>query len=522
MKSDLRAPILFRVAMLAAIIALAAYLRFVNLSVNPGWYPDEGSDLNISYNLLQGNLQYFSVRGTLLVAARMPLYNLLLAFAIQQFGFDILTARMLTAAVGVLTVPLLYFALRRTLGEILAFASAAVFALMPLAITYNRFAFSYNFQMLFVVLFLWASLELMATRREIWLFVMALTTALALVTNAVAISLIIGLIVIGWVYCRRALLWSIFVALTPSLIYFGVSYLWSPEAFIQDVNLTLYRGSNTMLNQFAALVIGYTPVLEWNLWIPVGILGLFLIPNIRVRVLSLGIFFLTLFNILRVLYVAELGLHRIIGLFPLLALGAAVFWVRAISYALPIIASDFDIFLASVGWRDGIASSLRRRIKALAVSLIAFVAIISPLAFYSFTSIVSVNSGFDANIDRVIARKPVDALAVIDFVNANADTNETVISSPQIGWAIRAKAVEMQQMLSAEGYPSDNYPIALADDRFAYDASIHNARFIIVDNMWREWARNSQPGMPQSLERIQVWPVAFQRGDFTVYRNPAR
>ena len=79
---------------LLLIIVLAAYLRLVNLPDNPGWYSDEGTILDIAHHLLDGEWQYLAINQSTLIAARLPLFPLLVAGAMRFFGPDIATLRL--------------------------------------------------------------------------------------------------------------------------------------------------------------------------------------------------------------------------------------------------------------------------------------------------------------------------------------------------------------------------------------------------------------------------------------------
>jgi hypothetical protein len=54
---------------LCAILGLAAYLRLANLPDNPGWFTDEGTHLNIAQHLAQGEVRYFALNQSTLLAA---------------------------------------------------------------------------------------------------------------------------------------------------------------------------------------------------------------------------------------------------------------------------------------------------------------------------------------------------------------------------------------------------------------------------------------------------------------------
>ena len=143
---------------LALIIALAAFLRLVNLRDNPAWYTDEATHLDIANHLLHGRIQYMSVTQSTLFFARLPLFEIVLAACLKWFGNDILTLRTLTALLNTFSVGLLWFVIRRLSLHIpiddtplskfqqrfLPLLAALMLAIYPQSILYSRFGFSYK------------------------------------------------------------------------------------------------------------------------------------------------------------------------------------------------------------------------------------------------------------------------------------------------------------------------------------------------------------------------------------------
>src|SRR5512139_4155646 len=81
----------------ALILLLAAYLRLANVTVNPAWYTDEGTHLDIARHMLQGQVQYLAINQSWLLFSRLPLFELLLSGAVLVGGMSMLTLRTVTA-----------------------------------------------------------------------------------------------------------------------------------------------------------------------------------------------------------------------------------------------------------------------------------------------------------------------------------------------------------------------------------------------------------------------------------------
>jgi len=99
----------------ALILLLAAYLRLANVAVNPAWYTDEGTHLDMARHLLQGQVQYLAINQSWLLFSRLPLFEILLGGAALVGGVSMLTLRTVTACLGVITAAVLYVAARRVM-----------------------------------------------------------------------------------------------------------------------------------------------------------------------------------------------------------------------------------------------------------------------------------------------------------------------------------------------------------------------------------------------------------------------
>ncbi len=159
------------------ILVLAGYLRLENLSVNPGWYTDEGTNLIVAKNLLHGQMEYLGINQSTLLFARLPLFPFLVGRLFYIFGENLYVLRTFTAGLGVLSVGLLYWIVRRThaeRGAALALLSSLMLAIYPQAIVHSRLGFNYN---LLTPLFLLAYLglwEYLRSSKILWLLMAAL------------------------------------------------------------------------------------------------------------------------------------------------------------------------------------------------------------------------------------------------------------------------------------------------------------------------------------------------------------
>lgn len=511
---------LWHLIALVGLFALAIYLHTVNLAWNPGWYPDEGSDLDIARNLAEGRGQYFAITGTPLIAARVPLFHILLIGAFSLWGYDILAARLVVALVGLITTICLYGATRQMLNRWVALLAAFIATILPNALTFNRMAFAYNLQALFVVVCWWALWKFSNERHACWLWVAAFATGAAYLTALTGLALIacVGAVVL-W-YSPRRIGWVFLLMVIPGMLYLGVWFFHAPDALAQDLGLLLNRTGSPILAQLFDLVSNFSFWLDWTWGVGIGIVGLFLLQERRVRNISLLVFFMTLVNAMRMLP-GELSFHRYLELLPLLALGAANFVMQARRW------------LAEQGNLEWQALKLKFAFLArfpflpsMYLSVVVGGLLIAPLLWMSvwnFYLVSSREAPRATRLDSVLATKPSDAVAVTDFVNRRVQPTDLVLASPAIAWRIQSRTADYEQMLAFDGAETENYGLAgVPRSRFVFEPTLDHATYIILDHLWHGWALQRMPPLKNYLRTVESWQLVLQRGEYTVYRNPAR
>ena len=79
-----------------------------------------------------------------------------------------------------------------------------------------------------------------------------------------------------------------------------------------------------------------------------------------------------------------------------------------------------------------------------------------------------------------------------------------------------AAYLRLAQVAENPGWYSDD----IAPDRFAFDPRVTNAKFVAIDNVWRDWAAARIPEVAAAMREVEQWPLAWRAGDIAVYRNP--
>jgi len=510
----------FEPAAVFLILTLAAYLRLANLADNPGWYTDEGTHLAIAGQLLRGRVQYLAVNQSTLLFARLPLFEVLLAGLLRFGGEGMGTLRAFTGTLGVASVGLLYLVVRRASRDTaLALLAALVLAIYPQAVLYSRFGFSYNLLTPLVLLACLGLWEYLGKTQHRWLALAALAVGIGAVSDLLMLAFAAPLlIVVLWRRWRDAL-WATLLIGLPFGVYAALSLAAAPQAFLFDLRFTLLR-VNTLspAQQLSTLADNYATLLTQDAWMAAGLVGLFLLRPVRLRRLSLLMSLLPLILIGRTVALYSLSAYYLIPLLPFVAIGAAALIRYGVPHVWQTIRSGLSSFVARWGWGQGQSGG------ALALSIGAAVVVgviaATPFVISTARTVANVQSGFQTSIDDFLVN-PDDARAAAAFVNAHTRDDELVIASPAIAWLFRANVADFQMAAAAAGQSTVHIPDDLPPNRFAFDPRVPQARFVVVDNLWRNWAAVNIPAAAEMLRQVQAWPLVLKAGEIEVYRNPA-
>lgn len=499
------------VLVLLLIVLLAGHLRLTNVAENPGWYTDETTHIDIANHRLAGETQYMLIKDSTLLFGRLPLFHILLVgyFQLTANPDHMLALRTFTALLGVLSVVMVYAAVRRSGGAWLALLAAFVLAIYPQAVLYSRFGFSYNL-LPPLILFAVLALERFLTNEcKRWLAVGALALGLGLVAEVWALTLLIPFVLIA---ARRPihLLWSVPLFFAPFALYALVNLLTNSSAFLFDLSFTLSRLSPTggLNEQWTTLFNNYQ-ILISSVWILAGIIGLFTLQPSRLRWIAVLFFVVPIVTVGRTNALYNLSAYYMIPLLPFVALGVAALIRYGIS---ALVQAGRENLPALNGLRGAVSGVIAGGVMMFLAGALLVASIPATLN--------AVETHYVTDIDDFLIA-PSEAKQVAAFINGRVGADDVIIASPVVGWQFGGHPVDFQMAVAAADHiATPHLPANIPPERLAFDPDYHQARFVVIDNLWRNWGVIFIPGLPDMVTDVQTnWRLVYELGQFTVYER---
>jgi len=507
------------------IIGLAAYFRLVNHPHTPGWYTDEGTHLDIAQNMARGRIQYMALNQSMMVVAKLPLFEGILAGLLYLFEGGMTTLRLLSGSLGLVTVGLLYLTVRQTIGKNLALLAAFIHTIYPDAILYSRFGFSYNLLAPLLLITYWGlwrycQATISLARQRVSLLVAAIALGLGTTCDLWMFIPMGPFILVVLNQNWRDLWWSLPILSLPFGIYSLIMFTLSPQAFWFDIHFTLFLINHlSWVDQWRTLINNSTVLMTQNSWIVLGVIGLFLLSQKQARALLLLIVLFQIIVLGRKVALYNLSFYYLIPVLPLISIGVAVFIKHSLHYGQQQLTEMFETLLAR--WTQLIKYNipLQRYLISGGSGLLLTWLIITPLISITLTNVHRIQHGYPTEIDPFLLN-PEHTQQAAEFINHHLQTETTVIASPGLAWLIQGKVADFQMSAAYTGQRTVHLPPNLPPDRFAFNPHYQQATFVVVDNLWHNWAVWNIAGVSDMLTTLNSWPIVFEAGEIIIYQNP--
>jgi MFS family permease len=412
---------------LTAIMLLAGGLRLVNGAANPGWYADEATHLVIARSLMQGEVRYLAVTDSVLLFARPPLFGWLLAGVGHIAGLSMGTLRACTGLIGTLTVGVLYAVTRRMTGQRgVSLLAALALAILPQAVLYSRFGFSYNLLAPLILLVVYGLYAYHADGRISGLMLAALAAGIGLLGDVFMLTVVPLVLLIALLHpvdrWRRGLLVGLIIAL-PGALYAGGMLLTAPEAFLFDLRFTLGRLGSPLDQQIPTLIDNLTVLLLGDAWFALGMIGLLALRPARLRGIALVALLLPVLLMGRTVALYSLSAYYLIPLLPLVALGIGALLAWGIPLAVEALIATLRDLIPGGQLPDRAGRGIAWLCLMLLIGL--------PLAGSTIRLVDGVTGRLPTAIDPFLV-DPADAAQAAAYLDTHAGPDDRVIASPVV------------------------------------------------------------------------------------------
>lgn len=489
------------------------YFRAENLRESPGWYSDEGNFIDVAENWMLGKWQNYDVIGAPYIQ-RPPVHMYALASAMNVFGVDIIVSRGLSVIANIICALLIGWIAWRHLGPQAGVLAVWVIGTTPWIVAYGRLGLTYNLMAPFFLFSLICLYKYCNKPSPGWLVAAGVNAALAFTTDYLGIvcGITIGLVLI--VKHPRSIVWFALIFLVTVTIVLLPILLIDAHSFFTDMNIQLLMrnmGSSFQLS-LIKILLNLNELLRSESWILVGIIGLFLIKDNLFRNILLIAVGLTLILVTRIITPVGVGLHYLLHLFPLFALGLATFLLKSYDYIK-------NIFTGQLSPINSRFPRVATFLSMLTSSGIVFNSLVWMfLVAFSMTHYGTNLLFIDPN--NLYLADPQAAGRVRAYVNANITSNDLVIGSPVLVWGLSTMhRADFMTVLANTKERQQNY-LNVDDSRFVFNHSIENVKYVILDPLAEEFAPKVLSGMDNILIEIYTWPEVYEAGEIKVYLNP--
>jgi hypothetical protein len=519
--------LILEIAGVILIAIMAAFLRYPNLEVNPGWYSDEGMLIDVANHLNQGEQQYMAIKDSLLLFGRPPLFVNLLALIFRYFEPGILTLRVLTATLGILTIVMLYLMVRICLGRKgipLAFLSAIMLTISPMGVLYSRMGYSYSFLSPLVLLTMLSAWKYAFSGNRWWLVAASLLIGIGSLSDIMMFTIFVPLAILVLIRRWRDIFMTLGLVLIPFTIYIIVMLIIEPQAFLFDLKYTFLRVQGfSLLEYIPVWLFNYGLILKHDYWVFPALVGMVLIKPVRFGQFVILFWAVPLVILARSFLVAGLGYYYTSPLISLIALGVAALIIYGTSKLFDLTGDAVRFLYKRYSKKPGtiLTKNCDRVIKFVNAFVIIFVVIV-PIGFNYIYTIAQVQDYFSSSLDPFVI-DPASGKAVAEYVNNTTDPDELVIASPALAWTLDCHTAEFQMALAIDGIETLHLPIGIDQSRFAYDTRLTTARYVILDPIWENFGIPSMPEVADMADTVRTeWNLVFEDGDIQVYENPVR
>nr|MBA3872982.1 hypothetical protein [Anaerolineae bacterium] len=136
------------------------------------------------------------------------------------------------------------------------------------------------------------------------------------------------------------------------------------------------------------------------------------------------------------------------------------------------------------------------------------------------STVASIQDGYTTDIDSFLIN-PTDAKQVAAFINSQVKSTDVIVASPVVGWQFGGHPEDFQMAVAATDHvATPHLPGNIPPERLAFNPDYRQARFVVIDNLWRNWGVIFIPGLSNVVADVQTnWRKVYELGQFAVYEH---
>ncbi len=183
--------------LLPLILLLAAFMRLYKISDYMTFLGDEGRDVLVVKEILEGNLTFLGPRSSAGDFYTGPIYYYMMAPFLWLSRLDPVGPAIMIALLGIATVFLLFNVGKKIFNPAVGLIAASLYAISPLVLTYSRSSWNPNPMPFFTLLLLY--LLYLAVQNKSWKYILGVGVLYGIALQLHYIELFIGVVIFAFV-----------------------------------------------------------------------------------------------------------------------------------------------------------------------------------------------------------------------------------------------------------------------------------------------------------------------------------
>jgi hypothetical protein len=308
-------------------------------------------------------------------------------------------------------------------------------------------------------------------------------------------------------------------SLFPFVAYSLIMLILHQEAYIFDFQFIFNRVNNNFGKQIVFLFVNIYELINKDIWIIFGLLGFFITKN---KMFGLYSFFFFLFSFIfsaRHSSMTGLSYYYFIPFFSLIIIGVSTFFQFFFEKTRVLLETFFQKTISKLNpiskrVNQELVVNLTRYLSAFIISIF-----LAPILIFSlYKTLGELNGELNTPMNSFMVNYSEAKLAS-EYVNNRVNSENLVIASPAVAWMINSNHVDFQISNSYIGFPSIHLPNNIPLDRFQFNSDYRIAKYIIVDNLWTDYAIHNNIYIRAMYEEIINWPIVWSGEKIKVYKN---